>query len=229
MSELTIPCTFRTINYHGYCNSCYDVNQSKSGCRHNFVMFLWQALIICLLLLHHNSVDFVKLSCTGLELMAMNTNPDLLSDCERDDPCSRMTCQTAGVITSQLDSVIIHLEPCEAPPGITIQLVKDNEVIINELITSPTIVTHNLGIATVEAHVFVNSTDSSIGISVGLFTIHTHLPRYVALLHDKGGLGRLPESPTKKKTVGPIRSATIVIVSLLTQLFAILFFAPVLI
>ena len=123
--------------------------------------FLWQALICSL----YNSVDFV--TCTDLEVMAMNTNPDLLSDCESDDLCSQMTCQTAGVITSQLDSVIIHLEPCETPPGITIRLLKDHEVIINELVTSPTTITHNLGIATVEAYVFVNSSDSTIGISVG--------------------------------------------------------------
>ena len=70
--------------------------------------------------------------------MAMNTNPSLLSECVRNDVCSQMSCQTVGVITSQLDSVIIHLEPCETPPGITVQLLKDESVLINEVVTSPT-------------------------------------------------------------------------------------------
>ena len=60
--------------------------------------------------------------------------------------------------------MIIHLEPCETPPGITVQLLKDESVLINELVTSPTTIIRTLGIATVEAFVFVNSTGSTIGI-----------------------------------------------------------------
>ena len=105
-------------------------------------------------------------TCTGLEQLASNANPDLVSNCARDDSCTQVTCEAAGVISSQLDSMTITLELCETPPGVTIELLKDGSAIINQLITSPTNITQSLGFATVEAYVFVNSTGNTIGIAV---------------------------------------------------------------
>ena len=115
-----------------------------------------------------HSTDSKSGTCAGLEQLAMNTNPRLLSDCARDDMCTQVTCQASGIISGQLDSVTIILEACETPPGITVELSKDGTAIINQLITAPTTITHNLDLlkATMEAHVFVNSTPSTIGISV---------------------------------------------------------------
>ena len=113
-------------------------------------------------------------TCMGLEQLAMNTNPSLLSDCVRDDICTQVTCQATGIISGQLDSITIILEPCETPPGVTVELLKDRTAIINQLITAPTSVTHDLGFAgaTVEAYVFVNSTPTTIGISVCMCSVY---------------------------------------------------------
>ena len=105
-------------------------------------------------------------TCAGLEQLAMNANPDLVSNCVRDAGCTQVTCEAAGIISSQLDSMIITLKLCETPPGATIELVKDGSVLINKLITTPTNFTQSLGFVTVSAYVFVNSTHNTIGISV---------------------------------------------------------------
>ena len=96
----------------------------------------------------------------------MNANPDLLSNCARDTSCTQVTCEAAGIIGSQLDSVTMTLELCETPPGVMIELLKDGRAIINQLITTPTNVTQSLGFVTVSAYVFVNSTHNTLGISV---------------------------------------------------------------
>ena len=105
-------------------------------------------------------------TCTGLEQLAMNANPDLLSNCARDDNCTKITCEANGVVSSQLDSLTMTLVLCETPPGVMIELLKDGRAIISRLITTPTNVTQSLGFATVSAYVFVNSTHNTLGISV---------------------------------------------------------------
>ena len=110
-------------------------------------------------------------TCTGLQQLAMNANPELLSDCARDAGCTNVTCEAAGIISTQLDSMIITLELCETPPGVTIELLKDGRTIINQLITTPTNITQSLGFVTVAAYVFVNSTQNTLGIAV--ITVNT--------------------------------------------------------
>lgn len=105
-------------------------------------------------------------TCTGLDQLATNANPELLSDCSRDAGCTKVSCNAAGIISTQLDSIIITLELCETPPGVTIELLKDGSTIINQLITTPTNITQSLGFVTVAAYVFVNSTHNTLGISV---------------------------------------------------------------
>ena len=104
-------------------------------------------------------------TCAGLELLGMNTNSELFTDCVRDDACTTLTCQaTQGLLSTQIDSFTITLEPCET--GIRIALLKSGKALLNMLITKPTNITQVLGPATVNATVFVNSTDKVIGISV---------------------------------------------------------------
>ena len=62
--------------------------------------------------------------------------------------------------------MIISLELCETSPGVKIELLKDGSALIDQLITRPTNITQTLGFATVTAHVFVNSTDNTIGVAV---------------------------------------------------------------
>ena len=105
-------------------------------------------------------------TCAGLEQLARNTNPDLLSNCVRDDLCTQMTCQAAGILNGRLDTVIIMLSPCEMPPGFVVNLVKDGSAILNQLITASMMITYTSGIATAKINVFVNSTTSFLGILV---------------------------------------------------------------
>ena len=113
-------------------------------------------------------------TCAGLEQLALNANPVLLSNCARDDRCTQVTCEAAGIISSQLDSMTVTLELCETPPGVTIELLnRDGRAIINQLITTPTNVTQSLNpFVTVSAYVFVNSTvtHDALGIAVILLT-----------------------------------------------------------
>ena len=112
-------------------------------------------------------------TCAGLEQLALNANPVLLSNCARDERCTQVTCEAAGIISSQLDSMTVTLELCETPPGVTIELLKDGRAIINQLITTPTNVTQSLNpFMTVSAYVFVNSTvtHDALGIAVILLT-----------------------------------------------------------
>ncbi len=106
-------------------------------------------------------------TCAGLEKLGTNANPRLLSNCARDTGCTQVTCEAAGIISSQLDSITMTLELCETPPGVTIELLKDGSAIISRLITTPTNITQALNsFVTVSAYVLVNSTHNTLGISV---------------------------------------------------------------
>ena len=105
-------------------------------------------------------------TCAGLEQLALNTNPRLLSNCARDASCTQVACEAAGIISSQLDSITVTLELCETQPGVTIELLKDGSSIISRLITTPTNITQSLSFVTVSAYVFVNSSRNTLGISV---------------------------------------------------------------
>ena len=80
-------------------------------------------------------------TCAGLEQLALNANPRLLSNCARDASCTQVACEAAGTISSQLDSITVTLELCETQPGVTIELLKDGSAIISRLITTPTNIT----------------------------------------------------------------------------------------
>lgn len=122
-------------------------------------------------------------TCTGLQHLAMNTNPELLTDCTRDEACSMLTCQAAGIIASQLDTLALILKQCESPPGVTVQITaKDGKAIVDQLVTKPTNISQTLAsIARADAHVFVNSTDKTIGIAVSCTLNNTNEPLF--LLH----------------------------------------------
>lgn len=105
----------------------------------------------------------------------MNTDLSrLLSDCARDESCSRVSCRAAGIIALSVDSVIITLKLCEIPgsPGVTIEFLKNGRALINQTVTAPTNVTKDLGISTVNAYVFVNSTANTLGLSVIITLLH---------------------------------------------------------
>lgn len=111
-------------------------------------------------------------TCSGLEQLARNSNSNLLSSCVRDAKCTRVTCQAAGLLSSYIGSVTFTLRPCEAMPGIEMGVFESSgAAIVDQLITSPTTITRRISIASVSIHVFVNSTASSIGISVRLFNL----------------------------------------------------------
>ena len=119
------------------------------------------------------SVDNLE-TCRGLEQLAMNANPSLLSNCARDSNCTQVTCQPTGLLAGQLDLATIVLSQCEMPPGVVLTLLKDGNAVVNQLITVPTMITHDAGIATVEANVFVNSTTNSVGILVNISCIQNY-------------------------------------------------------
>ena len=97
----------------------------------------------------------------------MNTNPSHLSNCARDATCTQVTCRGNGALGSQIDSAAIALAPCEVPsPGIIVSLVQGGSILVNQLITSQTMIPYDAGIATVNVNVFVNSTANSVGILV---------------------------------------------------------------
>ena len=105
-------------------------------------------------------------TCSDLDQLAMNTNPNYLSNCARDSSCTQVTCQGSGILSGQVDSSTIALSPCEVPPGIVVSLARSGTTLVNELITAQRTITYNAGLATVNVNVFVNSTTNSIGILV---------------------------------------------------------------
>ena len=106
-------------------------------------------------------------TCTGLDRLAQNANTDLLSNCAKDSGCTQVTCQVAGTLGIYLASVVFTLDPCGTPPGVRMQLLSTSgEAVVDQIITSPTVITRSVSIATVTITVFVNSTANSIGISV---------------------------------------------------------------
>ena len=110
-------------------------------------------------------------TCSGLDQLARNSNSNFLSNCARDARCTRVTCQVAGLLSSYIGSVTFTLRPCEVMSGIEMGIYESGgAAIIDQLITSPTRITHSISFASVTIDVFVNSTASSIGISVRLFT-----------------------------------------------------------
>ena len=77
-----------------------------------------------------------------------------------------MTCSGSGLLSGQVDSATITLSPCLTTPGIIVKLLKDGTAVINEQITGPFRISHNVGFATVGVNLFVNSSSSTIGILV---------------------------------------------------------------
>ena len=106
-------------------------------------------------------------ACAGLEQLAMNTNPNFLSYCARDELCTRVTCRILGFLLDRLRLFSIILKPCETPPGIILELSVAGHT-TNQLINNPTTITQNRSMVIVETYVFVNSTSSTIGISVSI-------------------------------------------------------------
>ena len=108
-----------------------------------------------------------------MEQLATNANPTYLSNCARDMACTQVSCQGSGVLSGRVESAIVALAPCEMPPGIIVRLVQSGTDLVNQLITAPTTILYDAGIATVNIDVFVNSTANSIGILVS-FELHVH-------------------------------------------------------
>ena len=112
-------------------------------------------------------------TCAGLEQLAKNTNPRLISKCISNDICSKIICQTSDDISNYLDTVALSLEPCKFPRGVTFELLKDGQSLFSQLITMPTKISQTIGSATIEALVFVNTTCSILGISVSVLLLST--------------------------------------------------------
>ena len=125
-------------------------------------------IYLLLLLYQHAHAGSNALACAGLEQLAMNTDPRAFSKCFRDSSCSKLICQTNGSLTRQLDTFTITLRPCSTPPGVTIKFAKGGEPFLTQMISRPTLVNSTIGSATLEADIFVNSTGSTIGISVSV-------------------------------------------------------------
>jgi hypothetical protein len=108
-------------------------------------------------------------TCTGLDQLIQNSNPNLLSNCAKDSACTRVSCSVAGTLSSYLGSAIFTLSsPCGAPPGVRFQLLlTSGSALVDQIITSPTTISRSLsGLATATISVFVNSTTGRVGISV---------------------------------------------------------------
>ena len=113
--------------------------------------------------------------------MAKNVNPLLLSNCVRNNICTQISCQAMGLLSIELDAVSITLDVCKnnTPPGVVVELLKDGSAVFNRLITTSTKINYSkVGTATIEANIFLNSTNSSIGISVN---------KYLECLYDLYG------------------------------------------
>lgn len=97
----------------------------------------------------------------------MNTNPTLLTKCEMDEGCTFVMCQAAGEFANYFSTLTLTLEPCGVNPGVKIDLLqKDGTVAFSELVTAPTVITRNFGIATVTINVFVSGDEKSVELSV---------------------------------------------------------------
>ena len=112
-------------------------------------------------------VSFTNLeTCQGLEQLAMNANPNFLSNCQRDSACTQVTCEGNGILSGQVDSAVLVLSPCEMPPGVVVKLIQGGTALVDQFINSSTIIRHSISLATIEVTVFVNSTSNTVGVLV---------------------------------------------------------------
>ena len=108
-------------------------------------------------------------TCAGFDRLAMNVNPQLLSNCGQNNACTQITCQAMGQLSIEVDAVSIMLDICKnnTAPGVFFELLRDERAVFNQRITSSTKINYSkVGTATIEAAIFLNSTNNSIGISV---------------------------------------------------------------
>lgn len=118
---------------------------------------------MCLKLI--TSVSGSEESCVGLAKLALNVNPNLLSQCSSDEDCTQVSCQANGALDTRFSSVTFMLAPCGRRPGINVDLVQSNgRRIPTQLITSPTVL--HLGDITIR--VSVNGTMNSVKFSVSI-------------------------------------------------------------
>lgn len=76
-----------------------------------------------------------------------------------------------GQLTTEIDAISIMLDVCKnnTPPGVIVELLRDDRAVFNQRITTSTKINYSkVGTATIEASIFLNSTNSSIGIAVSL-------------------------------------------------------------
>lgn len=74
-----------------------------------------------------------------------------------------------GQLSIEIDAVSIMLDVCKnnSAPGVIVELLRDERAVFNRRITTSTKINYSkVGTATIEAAIFLNSTNSSIGISV---------------------------------------------------------------
>lgn len=128
-----------------------------------YIELLWLYKVSFIIIIHVASAQNPA-TCTGLDQLIQNSNPNLLSSCAKDSACTRVSCSVTGTLGSYLGSAIFTLSgPCNAQPGIRLQLLP----LIDQIVTSPTRISHSLsGLATATIDVFVNSTTGTVGISV---------------------------------------------------------------
>lgn len=120
-------------------------------------------------LFHNNDTASAQnqATCTGLDQLAQNSNPNLLSNCAKDGACTQVTCQAAGALSNYLGSAIFTLDPCSTPPGVRLQLLSTSgPALVDQIITSPTTIRRSFGFVSATITVFVNSTTSTVGILV---------------------------------------------------------------
>ena len=87
-----------------------------------------------------------------------------------------MTCQAAGILSNVLTSAIFTLQPCGTPPGVRIQLLQTGgAALVDQVVTSRTVITRTVSFATATITVSVNSTTNSVGISVNHSMINEYL------------------------------------------------------
>jgi hypothetical protein len=74
-----------------------------------------------------------------------------------------------GQLRIEVDAVSVMLDVCKnnTAPGVIFELLRDERAVFNQRISSSTRINYSkVGTATIEAAIFLNSTNSSIGISV---------------------------------------------------------------
>lgn len=74
-----------------------------------------------------------------------------------------------GQLSIEIDAVSIMLDVCKnnSAPGVIVEFLRDERAVFNRRITTSTKINYSkVGTATIEAAIFLNSTNSSIGISV---------------------------------------------------------------